>query len=104
MGDTFLQFEQRKTCMQCRVPITSIRRYGRVINKTNLDLMERAFFQKCETKLQTLQQRLETIVIKEDISAQDARNPQTLDMFRKQCTDLEKYEKEYHNFIIESKK
>ena len=32
--------------MICRKPIVLVRRYGRVINKTAIDLMERVFFQQ----------------------------------------------------------
>lgn len=45
--------------MKCRTPIVNIGRYGRIINKTAIDLMERAFFQKFEARMRNINSKLE---------------------------------------------
>lgn len=60
-GERLKQFDNRKTCMVCRAPIVCIHRYGRIINKTAIDLMERSFFQKFEAKFARLKNNADNV-------------------------------------------
>lgn len=59
-GDGMLQFHGRKTCPSCQEPIARVHRYGRIINKTAVDLMEMMFSQKSEKSYKKIKEGLET--------------------------------------------
>eukprot|EP00210_Caulerpa_lentillifera_P007100 g6793.t1 len=99
LGEKFLNFEQRKVCPNCHAPIVNVRRYGRVINKTNLDLMERAFYQKCEERLSTLDKKVERAVITWNNSSQGATASTRSELSKKQSSVLEKIEREYTELL-----
>ena len=58
-GERLRMFDDRKLCIICRAPIVFVRRYGRIINKSAIDLMERVFFQHFESKFGKLKLRLD---------------------------------------------
>lgn len=53
---------ERKTCPLCRTPIVRLFRYGRIINKTNVDLMEKAFHLVFEVRKNALNDQFENIL------------------------------------------
>ena len=58
-GERMRVFDDRKLCIICRAPIVFVRRYGRIINKSAIDMMERVFYQHFETKFGHLKLRLD---------------------------------------------
>lgn len=61
-GERLWRLKARKTCPFCQTPITSIRRYGRIIKKTSLDSIETAFHRKYEETLCHLNRQLQSFV------------------------------------------
>ena len=45
--------------MICRTPVVCVYRYGRIINKTAIDLVERSFYQSFERKFSELKTKLD---------------------------------------------
>ncbi|CAI5474007.1 unnamed protein product [Closterium sp. Yama58-4] len=76
-----------KGCPECRQPITSLRRYGRMVNKALLDESERKFALSCMADQQQLQQKLSKL--SQAISAcPEAAQPRQLQELAKAATSL----------------
>eukprot|EP00210_Caulerpa_lentillifera_P007090 g6783.t1 len=90
VGDRFQQFEGRKVCMKCRAPIVNIGRYGRIINKTAIDLMERAFFQRFGSRMSDLKARLDNLSVIPVVNHSSGSVKQDIAVFQKQQADLVK--------------
>ena len=63
-----------KACPQCRVPITKIRRYGRVIKRSVLDNMTRKYVVKCCRMVREIREKLRGVESKLAEVARDVRH------------------------------
>ena len=89
-GERLRQFDNRKTCMICRKPIVLVRRYGRIINKTAIDLMERVFYQRfsqnharLDSEITQVAQEVKNIETGDSGTLQSPSTVRSLDRIRK---------------------
>lgn len=99
VGDRSLQFDTRKTCLECESVIIDIHRYGRIINKSAIDLMERNFFLKNEDRLEKLHKSFEKVVNKEENNAPTNTLKAIVKQYSKSKSAAENMEKEYSQFL-----
>ena len=57
------ELQSVKSCPECREPILGLQRYGRVINKRALDLLDRKFFISNRLELQQAEARLAEVYV-----------------------------------------
>jgi len=99
LGDRSLQFDTRKTCLKCESVVVDIRRYGRIINKSAIDLMERNFFTKNEDRLEKLHKNFEKVVNKEKNNAPTKTLQAIVEQYSKSKSAAEHIEKDYSRFL-----
>ena len=65
------RFQPVKSCPKCKEPILGLHRYGRIINKAAIDLLDRKFAKSNQLDLQRAEARLERAFVAEAGQAAD---------------------------------